>query len=104
MYFLQRVSKTPASALTIQIDQPAGEGDGGFQGGGVWLFQPAGQDGDRHQVSEHAAQAVMSDPSLAHHFTVSPDLPNQVAGPAADEQPDSASGATAKAGRGGRGK
>lgn len=95
MYLLKRVTTVPASPLTIQVDGIRDDsGEGNFQGGGVYLFQPAGQDEDRHQVSEHAARAIMSDPGIAFHFTCDPDLKLPDTEPAAaqvDEQPDGAS-------------
>jgi hypothetical protein len=93
MHTLKRITTNPGSALTIQVDHPTGDGDGGFQVGGVYLFMPAGQDGDTHQVGEHAAQVIMGDPGLAAHFSCDPPLP----------QPDGASGgkgSTKKAGKG----
>ena len=113
MYLLKRVTTVPATPLTIQVDGiPDGSGDGNFQGGGVYLFQPAGQDEDQHQVSEHAAVAIMSDPGLADHFSCDPPLSKakltKVAkaeaevveaetAAAAEPEPDKASGPKTKA-------
>lgn len=88
MYVIKRVSTVPNSPLKISIDQPDG-GDGGFQQGGVYYFQPAGQEGDQHQVSEHAATVIMKDRGLAPHFTCSPALPGDVADAT---EPDSVAG------------
>lgn len=97
MYLIKRVSTVPGSPLTVQVDgRPDDSGDGGFQGGGVYLFQPAGQDDDQHQVPEHAARAIMSDPGLRVHFECSPALPEPEPEPAAANEaaaePDSAGG------------
>jgi hypothetical protein len=74
VYLIKRVSKVPNSSMRISVDQPDG-GDGGFQEAGVFYFAPKGQDGDQHQVSEHAAQVIMWDPTLAEHFECQPPLP-----------------------------
>lgn len=84
MYQLKRISKTPATAMRIAVDQAQGDGDAGFQQGGVFYFEPAGQDGDTHQVSEAAARAVMGDAGLAGQFTCLPALPVADAAPAVD--------------------
>jgi hypothetical protein len=74
-YELRRITKEPATVLKIQVDQrQAGEDDGGFQAGGYFEFSPAGTDGDRYPVSEHAARVIMSDPGQAHHFECTPAL------------------------------
>lgn len=109
MYQLKRVSTAPATAMRIQVDQPT-EGDGGFGQGGVYYFEPSGQDGDTHQVSEVAAKAIMGDPGLVQHFECSPALPKpepEAAQPAAapepEAEPDSATaGKGRRRGAGGR--
>jgi hypothetical protein len=91
MYLLTRISTVPNSPLTIQIDgAPDGTGDGVFQGGGVYYFQPAGQEGDRHQVGEHQARIIMGDRGLAPHFSCDPALPS--AEPEAEPTAESADG------------
>lgn len=74
---LTRVSKVPNSPMRILVDGPAAESDGdaGLGQGGSFLFMPAGQDGDRAQMSEHAARVILSDPDQAKHFTCLPALP-----------------------------
>ena len=75
MYTIKRVSTIPATAMRISVDAPPPDGeDGGFQQGGVFNFAPAGEDGDTHQVGEHAARAIMLDPTLADHFECTPKL------------------------------
>lgn len=74
MYHLKRISKTPSSPMRILVDQADGD-DAGLCGGGSFYFGPAGQDGDEHGMSEHAARVIMSDPGLAEHFTCTPALP-----------------------------
>ena len=76
MFTIKRISKVPNSPIRVAVDQPDPDGtDGGFQQGGVFNFAPKGQDGDTHQVSEHAAKAIMWDPTLADHFECTPHLP-----------------------------
>lgn len=69
-YTLTRMSTIPDSPLRILVDQPDldSPGDGGFAAGGSFMFEP----GDRVQVGEAAARAIMGDPGLAHHFTCEP--------------------------------
>ena len=74
MYQCKRLSTTPASPIRIQVDASQGDGDGGFQMGGVFDFLPAGQDGDTHQVGEAAARAIMLDHGLAGHFECTPPI------------------------------
>jgi len=96
MYLIKRTSTVPNSPLQVQVDGP----DGAFQQGGVYYFQPAGQDNDQHQVSEHAARIIMGDPGLAQHFECDPALPDAVPEPAAEAEP----GSTTAADSGGRGR
>lgn len=75
MFLLQRISKTPNSPLKVAVDQKAADDpDAGLGVGGIYYFSPAGEDGDTHQVSEHAARAIMGDPGLQVHFTCTPAL------------------------------
>ncbi len=98
MYLIKRVSTVPATPLVCQLDAAPGDGSAGLQQAGIYYFQPAGQEGDTHQVpTEHAARAIMDDPGLAPHFTCTPALPAATVEPvpaqAADGQVDSTSAA-----------
>jgi len=73
MYQLKRISKVPNSPMRIQIRKSDGV-DAGLTAGGSWFFMPAGEDGDTHDVGEHAARVVMGDASLAVHFECTPAL------------------------------
>ncbi len=76
MYTIKRISKVPGSPIRVAVDAPPPDGeDGGFQQGGVFVFEPKGKDGDTHQLGLHAAQAIMYDPTLADHFEATPDVP-----------------------------
>lgn len=108
MYQLKRISTAPGSPIKIMVDQPSGP-DAGFGQGGTFYFQPAGEDGDTHEVSELAARAIMDDPDTAVHFTCTPALPaaipaDQVAAPAAEDQPDGATATRKSRGRRGDAK
>lgn len=75
MYQIKRISKVPATPFRVAVDNvDLGDGDGGFLAGGLFYFAPAGEDGDTHQVSEHAAKVIMGDHGLAPHFECTPAL------------------------------
>lgn len=87
MYRVTRISKVPNSTMNIMIDSPA-DGDAGFGQGGSFRFEPAGQDGDTHDLDEYAARVIMEDPGHKGHFKCTPALTKQKKGRAADtEQP-----------------
>lgn len=72
---LRRISTTPATALKVIVNEPEPDHpDAGFGMGGFFVFEPAGQDGDRHPCSAFAARVVMSDPELAQHFESIPPI------------------------------
>lgn len=77
-YRLTRTSTSPASPLRILVDapDPSSPDDGGFTVGGSFMFEP----GDSVQVGDVAARTIMTDPSLAHHFTCEPPFPAGAAG------------------------
>lgn len=83
-YLIKRTSTVPSSPLRVVVAQ--GDGDeAGLNLGGSFMFEPAGQDGDQAQVSDHAAKVIMGDPGLAVHFECQPPLPGlAAAAPAAD--------------------
>jgi len=64
----QLTRKTSGAVMRIQVDNPKDLDTGG----GLFYFAAAGEEGDTHQVSEHAAQVIMSDPGQAHHFICTP--------------------------------
>lgn len=68
MYTLKRITTVPGSALSIKVDGK----DKTFIGGGHYMFEPAGMDGDTVQADEHVAGAIMGDPGLAVHFECTP--------------------------------
>lgn len=73
MYVLRRITTAPGTALRILVDQPEPDSpDAGFTVGGSFMFEPAGQDGDRCSVSDHVAGIVMGDRELSKHFECSP--------------------------------
>lgn len=74
MFKIRRVTTEPASAIHILVDQPEGDGDGGFTRAGSFFFFPAGsEDGpDAHHVNPAAAAGIMGDPGIAHHFECTP--------------------------------
>lgn len=76
MYQLKRVSTSPATPFRIAIAQAQEDGDAGLTAGGSFEFYPAGSDEgpQAHQVSEHAARAIMEDPGIAQHFECTPPL------------------------------
>lgn len=78
VHTLKRITKAPGTALKIQVDHRRDEDgqDAGLMGGGLFHFAPAGEDGDTHQMSDHAAQAIMGDPGLAKHFDCQPPIQN----------------------------
>lgn len=92
MYQVKRISKTPATAFRIAVDSSQGDGDAGFQQGGVFYFEPAGTEGDTHQVGEAAAKAIMHDPGLAEHFTCFPEYPPKDPAPEQVANPGGTSG------------
>jgi len=73
MYLLKRITNVPASPLRVVVAQADGD-EAGLNLGGSFMFEPAGQDGDQAQVSEHAAKVIMGDPGLAVHFECQPPL------------------------------
>lgn len=86
MHVITRISKTPDSPIRILVDQAQGDGHAGLSMGGSFMFWPAGQEGDSSQVTEAAARAIMSDPTMAPHFECFPPLLGQPGGPqAADD-------------------
>lgn len=95
MYQLRRITTEPNTALKILVDHAQGDGDAGFLAGGSFFFEPAGKEGDRHQVNGHAAQVIMGDPGLAVHFDCTPPLPGTeskaAAAPKAAPKPAAAS-------------
>lgn len=105
MYLVKRITTEPRTAFRVQVAQQDGD-DAGLAIGGTFYFEPAGQDGDQAQMSEHAARAIMDDPGLAVHFTCQPALPSRA--PAAEPAADTSAaepaqdGAVATKKRGGR--
>ena len=85
MYFVKRVTSEPASPIKVFIAQPE-SGDAGLGAGGSFGFYPVGSpDGESgFMLSEYAAKAIMSDPGIAPHFTVDPELPSDRATSAQD--------------------
>lgn len=71
-YQLKRITDTPNSPMRVMISDP-NRGDL-LNSGGTYFFAPAGQDGDRHDVSDYVAREVMGDKSMAPHFTCEPPL------------------------------
>jgi hypothetical protein len=84
--------KTTGAVMRVQVDNPKDLDTGG----GLFYFASAGDEGDTHQVSDHAAKVIMGDPGQALHFICTPPIetakPAQAAkkasGPAATEEPD----------------
>lgn len=74
MFTLIRLSTEPATPLKIQVAQPV-DADAGLTMGGSFYFAPAGEEGDRAGMSEHAARVILGDPGLAPHFRCEPPLP-----------------------------
>lgn len=72
-FLLKRTSTAPDSPMRIVVAQADGD-EAGLNVGGTFFFEPAGKDGDQHQVSEHAAKVIMGDPGLAVHFECQPPL------------------------------
>lgn len=71
---LKRIT-TDGGVMRIQIDQPQGDGDGGFQLGGSVESFPKGDPQYRDlQVTDHAARVIMADPGLARHFDCQPPI------------------------------
>lgn len=87
MFTLIRLSTEPATPLKIQVAQPV-DADAGLTIGGSFYFAPAGEDGDRAGMSEHAARVILGDPGLAPHFRCEPPLP--ALAPAAAPAPETA--------------
>lgn len=97
MYSLKRISKHPATALRVAVDnQEPGSQDAGFLGGGTFYFMPAGQEGDTAQVNAHAARVIMGDAGMREHFECTPPLD----GPAEPTETAQAEPEKAAAGKG----
>lgn len=83
MYLIERVTKVPAAAIRILIDDPEeGNADAGFTRGGSFSFFP----GDEAvPVTDKAAAAIMDDPVYGHHFKTTPAWTKKAAAKIADE-------------------
>lgn len=66
--------KTTGGVMRVMIAEPDGA-DAGLAAGGTFYFASAGEEDSSHQVSEHAARVIMSDPGMAPQFDCYPPLP-----------------------------
>jgi hypothetical protein len=71
--------------MRVLVDSPAsGTEEAGFLMGSAFYFAPAGEDGDRHEVEDATARAVMGDAGLAVHFECTPPIETTPATPVPD--------------------
>lgn len=105
MYQITRISKVPASPMVICIadGKLAVDGTVGLAAGGQFVMET----GDTATVSQHQANAIMGDASLAPHFSCTPEFVKRDPGAAVTESApavsdDDAPARNAARGRGGR--
>src|SRR5690349_10850066 len=89
-HVIRRITTEPNTPLRVLVDHQTDPADGGFLGGGSFFFAPAGQDGDRHNATGHAARVIMGDPGLAVHFECTPPVDAPAVAPAAAPEPATA--------------